>query len=92
MEQTAQGITSGRRFSTVLMVTIITLVTMSVILILTVVNRHFNLRMEREFEKKIKAQSGQVEIIIRNRIAEIQNVLQDLGSDNTVRVTMMLGA
>jgi PAS domain S-box-containing protein len=92
MKQTAQGITSGRRFSTVLMVTIITLVTLSVILILTVVNRHFNLRMEREFEKKIKAQSGQVEIIIRNRIAEIQNVLQDLGSDNTVRVTMMLGA
>ena len=90
--ETTQGITSGRRFSTVLMVTIITLVSVSVFLILAVVNRHFNRRLEHEFEKKVKAQSGQVEIIIRKRIAEIQNVLQKLGSDNTVRVTMMLGA
>jgi len=92
MKEAAHGITSGRRFSTVLMVTIITLVTVSVFLILTVVNRHFNRRMEREFEKKLKAQSGQAEIIVRNRIAEIQGILQDLSSDNTVRVTMMLGA
>jgi PAS domain S-box-containing protein len=91
MKEAVQGITTGRRFSTVLMVTIITLVTFSVILILTVVNRHFNRRMEREFEKKVKAHSGQAEIILRNRIAEIQGILQDLGSDNTVRVTMMLG-
>ena len=91
MKETTQGITSGRRFSTVLMVTIIMLVTVSVIVILTVVNRHFNRRLEREFQKKAKAQSGQVESIIRNRIAEIQNILQDLASDNTVRVTMMLG-
>ena len=74
-----------------LMVTIITLVTLSVIIILTVVNRHFNRRLEQEFQKKAKAQSGQVEIIIQKRISEIQNVLNDLGSDNSVRVTMMLG-
>ena len=74
-----------------LMVTIITLVAVSVVLILAVVNRHFNRRMEREFQKKVKAQSGQAEIIIRNRLTEIQNVLNDLGSDNAVRVTMMLG-
>ncbi len=91
MKETAQRITSDRRFSTVLMVTIITLVTLSVILILAVVNRHFNRRLEREFQKKVKAQSGQAQSIIRNRISEVQNVLNDLGSDNTVRVTMMLG-
>ena len=92
MKEATRDITSGRRFSTVMMVTIIALVTISVILILAVVNRHFNRRLEREFHKKAKAQSGQAEIIIKNRIAEIQNVLQDLSSDNTVRVTMMLGA
>ena len=48
MAETTRGITTGRRFSTVLMVTIITLVAVSVVLILAVVNRHFNRRMERE--------------------------------------------
>ncbi len=75
-----------------LMVTIITLVTVSVVVILVVVNRHFNRRLEREFQKKAQAQSGQAQVIIQNRIAEIRNVLQNLSSDNTVRVTMMLGA
>jgi PAS domain S-box-containing protein len=74
------------------MATIIVLVTVSVVIILGVLNNHFNRRVESEFKKKLQAQRGQVEILINKRIEAIRNVLNDLGSDNTIRVTMMLGA
>jgi PAS domain S-box-containing protein len=74
------------------MATIIILVTVSVVIILGVLNNHFNRRVESEFKKKLHAQKGQVEILINKRLEAIRNVLNDLGSDNTIRVTMMLGA
>lgn len=74
------------------MATIIILVTVSVVIILGVLNNHFNRRVESEFKKKLQAQRGQVEILINKRIEAVRNVLNDLGSDNTIRVTMMLGA
>ncbi len=81
-----------RRFSTVLMATIISLVTLSVFASLFVLNEYFSRRVDVEFQKKIRAQKGQVELLINNRMASIDAVLRELSSDNTIRVTVMLGA
>jgi PAS domain S-box-containing protein len=83
---------SRLRFSTVLMVTIIVLVVVSVLISLGLINRYFNHRVELEFQKKLRAQRGQVEILIKNRLGDVQKLLKDLTSDNTIRVTLLLGA
>ena len=90
-ENKAVATRAGRRFSTVLMATIIALATLSVILVLGVLNRHFNRRVELEFENSLNAQKGQVEILIQNRIANIRKALEEFSDDNTIRVTVMLG-
>jgi len=81
-----------RQFSRILMVTIISLVTISVVVVLSVLNRYLSKRVENEFRKELSAQKGQIEILIRNRVSEIKNALEDFSSDNTIRVTMMLDA
>jgi PAS domain S-box-containing protein len=80
------------RFSTVLMVTIMVLVLVSVVLLLGVLTQHFSERVEQEFQNKLWAQKGQVEILLRNRLVNLQKILKDLSSDNSIRVTVMLGA
>ncbi|MGD2269794.1 MAG: PAS domain S-box protein [Desulfobacterales bacterium] len=81
-----------QRFSTILMITIVALTTVSVVIILAGLNIYFNKRVETEFRKKLYAQRGQVEILLENRFSHIRQVLRDLSYDNTVRVTLMLGA
>ncbi len=80
------------RFSTVLMVTIVFLVAVSVLISIGILNRYFSKRVELEFQKKLLAQKGQVEILIKNRLADVQKILANLSSDNTIRVTMLLKA
>ncbi len=79
-----------RRFSTVLMLTIISLVSVSVVVILFVLNSYFDDRVETEFRKKLHAEKGQVEILIKNRIDDVKKVLEDLSTDGPIKVTMML--
>ena len=86
------GSKSRRRYSTVLMATIISLVTLSVFVSLFVLNGYFTRRVDVEFHKKVRAQKGQVELLINKRMTAIDAVLRELSSDNTVRVTVMLGA
>ena len=81
-----------RRFSRILMTTIISLVTISVVVVLSVLNRYLSKRVEDEFRKELRVQKGQIEILIRNRISEVKNATEDFSSDNTIRVTMMLDA
>ena len=81
-----------RRFSTILMITIVALTTLSVVIILTGLNIYFSKRVETEFQKKLQAQKGQVEILLENRFSLVKQVLRDLSYDNTIRVTLMLGA
>ena len=81
-----------RRFSTILMTTIVVLVTLSVVIILVGLNIYFSKRVELEFQNKLHAQRGQVEILLENRFNNIRQVLRDLSYDNTIRVTVMLGA
>lgn len=79
-----------RRFSTVLMMTIISLVTISVAVVLFVLNRFFDERVEKEFRSKLNAERGQIEILIKKRIDDVKKVLEDLSTDNSIRVHMML--
>jgi PAS domain S-box-containing protein len=81
-----------RRFSTILMTTIVVLVTLSVVIILVGLNIYFSKRVELEFQNKLHAQRGQVEILLENRFNNIRQVLRDLSYDNTIRVTVMLEA
>ena len=79
-----------KRFSTYLVTTFAALATLSVVVIVIALYGYFNKRVESEFRKKILAEKGQVEIILNNRISSISNLLQALGSDNIIRVTVML--
>jgi flagellar basal body-associated protein FliL len=72
------------------MTTFIVLVTLSVVILLATIYRYFGKKVESEFYEKLQAQKGQVEIILKNRIALITGKLDNLGSDNVVRVTVML--
>ena len=66
------------------------LVSLSVVIILGTVYRYFGKKVESEFYEKLRAQKGQVEIILTNRISSIISLLKDLSSDNIIRVTVML--
>ncbi len=83
---------TNRRFSAVLMTTVVALVTVSVVVVLLVLNNFLGERVEAEFQKKLLAERGQVEILIENRLSEVRKLLEDFTSDNTIRVTMMLDA
>jgi PAS domain S-box-containing protein len=79
-----------KRFSTYLVTTFVTLATVSVFIILIALYGYFGKRVESAFRKKILAEKGQVEIILDNRISGIASMLNDLGADNIIRVTVML--
>ena len=79
-----------KRFSTYLVTTFVVLATLSVLVILVALYGYFGKEVESEFRKKILAEKGQVEIILNNRISSISGLLKDLGSDNIIRVTVML--
>ena len=74
------------------MATFVVLVSVSVLLILGALHRYFGKQVESEFYKKLLAQKGQVEIILKKRFSEIHGDLVDLGLDNIIRVTVMLEA
>ena len=79
-----------KRFSTYLVTTFVVLATLSVFVILVALYGYFGKQVESEFRKKVLAEKGQVEIIFNNRISSISGMLKDLGSDNIIRVTVML--
>jgi PAS domain S-box-containing protein len=78
------------RFSTYLVTTFVALATLSVFVILMALYGYFGKRVDSEFRKKILAEKSQVEILLNNRISSISSMLKDLGSDNIIRVTVML--
>jgi PAS domain S-box-containing protein len=79
-----------KRFSTYLVATFVMLASLSVFVILIALYGYSGKRVESEFRKKILAEKGQIEIILNNRISSIADKLKDLGSDNIIRVTVML--
>ena len=79
-----------KHFSTYLVTTFVVLSTLSVVVILATIYRYFGKKVESEFFEKLQAQKGQVEIILKNRLSLIDGKLSNLGSDNIIRVTLML--
>ncbi|MEJ2098762.1 MAG: PAS domain S-box protein [Desulfobacterales bacterium] len=79
-----------KHFSTYLVTTFVVLSTLSVVVILATIYRYFGKKVESEFFEKLHAQKGQVEIILKNRLSLIAGKLSNLGSDNIIRVTLML--
>lgn len=81
-----------KRFSSYLIATYVILATVSVVIILSALHIYFGTRVESDFHQNLRAQRGQAEIILHNRIADIKDILKNLSFDNTIRVTLMLGA
>ena len=80
------------RFSTLLLTTIVLLVTAAVAVNLIALNLYFTKSVQTEFYDKLRAQKGQVNILVGSRIAGVRNSLKDLVENNAVRVTLMLKA
>ncbi len=80
-----------KRFSNYLVATFVVYATLFVVVILVALYGYFEKRVESEFRKKILAEKGQIEIILNNRTSSINGLLDVLGSDNIIRVTLMLG-
>jgi len=79
-----------KHFSTYLVATFAALATLAVVVIVIALYGYFDKRVESEFREKILAEKGQIEIILHNRISSISSLLNDLASDNIIRVTVML--
>ena len=47
-------------------------------------------RLEREFDRRLAAQRGQVAVLLEARLSEVRSRLQDVAQNNAVRVTLML--
>jgi len=84
------SIRTRKSFSTYLVTTFVVLATLSVFVILIALYGYFGKQVELEFRKKILAEKGQAEILLNTRISSIRGMLEDLGSDNIIRVTVML--
>ncbi|MBN1931492.1 MAG: PAS domain S-box protein [Desulfobacterales bacterium] len=78
--------------STYISLTIAFLVVASTLTISGVLYLSLNKSLTSEFEDRVKAESGELGQALKNRFDTIESRLQALALDNTVRVTLMLGA
>jgi PAS domain S-box-containing protein len=78
------------RFSTLLLTTMVLLVAGTVAVNLIALHQYFIKSVQTEFYDKLRAQKGQVNILLESRIAGVQRSMQDLVENNAVRVTLML--
>ncbi|WP_163338540.1 PAS domain-containing sensor histidine kinase [Desulfopila sp. IMCC35008] len=78
--------------STHIAITIISLVLVSTITVSSVLYISLIKSLTKEFEERIKAESREVTLALANRFREVETKLRTLIYDNTVRITMMLGA
>ena len=77
----------NKRFINYLMITIILLVTGSVTVLSTGLYIYITSRLQSEFNENMEAYKGRIEIILKNRIAEIENLTKSISIDNTIRFT-----
>ena len=81
-----------KRFSIYLILVICALVIGSVLLVSTILYSSLSKRMDEEFRAKAVVQASQIEQILERRLLDVRQRLLHLSLDNTIRVTMMLGA
>ncbi|HEU18912.1 MAG TPA: PAS domain S-box protein [Deltaproteobacteria bacterium] len=82
---------SGRHFSTHMVVTIVIMTTISILILSAALFFYFNNRLDTEFNEKLAAHTGTVELVLKRRLDHLNSRLRDLSHNNTIRVTMMLG-
>ena len=78
--------------STYISLAISLLVIISTVIVSTVLYFSLKKSLASEFEDRVKAESGELAQVIRNRLDTIDSRLTALSLDNTIRVTLMLGA
>jgi PAS domain S-box-containing protein len=82
---------SGKKFSTYLSWTLIILSTVSLIVVMGVLYIILSRTMESEFNNRLEAEQTKVSMSLKDRFNEIKTTLRDIGSDNALRVGLMLG-
>ncbi|MFO7749561.1 MAG: PAS domain S-box protein [Desulfobacteraceae bacterium] len=78
--------------STYISLTITFLVIASTLLISGILYFNLSKRLTGEFEDRVAAESGEAEQVLVNQFNRARNRLREVSLDNTIRVTMMLGA
>ncbi len=81
-----------KSFSSYLTLVICILVIVSTLLISTIFYSSLSKKMDEEFKKKAGIQASQICQLIEHRLFEMKEKLIHLSFDNTIRVTIMLGA
>mgnify|MGYP001474901817 CR=1 FL=1 len=80
------------RLSFYIAITIIFLVIISTLSVSWILYYNFENSLSREFLEKVQAESREAGQILSNRLHLIRTRLNNLTNDNTIRVTLMLGA
>ncbi len=78
--------------STYIAITITSLVVASTLTVSCVLYFSLIKSLTNEFEERVKAESREISLTLTNRFREVETKLRTLVYDNTVRVTLMLGA
>jgi len=73
-------------------ISVTSMVIFSILVISGVLYINLSRSLSLEFEERIKAESGELSQIIQNQLDHTKNRLMELSMDNSVRVTLMLGA
>lgn len=78
--------------STCISIVVVLLVVLSTTLISGLLYLSLSKSLSAEFAARVKAKSGELNLLLKNRLNRVENRLRELTLDNTVRVTLMLGA
>jgi len=78
--------------STYLLLSIATVVVFSTSIVSGVIFLSLKDNLTSEFRERIKAENGELGLLLKNRLSAVKNQLKSLALDNTIRVTLMLGA
>ena len=81
-----------RHLSTYITAAIISMVICSILVVSFALYSSLNENLTHEFEDRVSAESGEISQILKSRLSMVENRLKELAADNTVRVTLMLGA
>ncbi|MBU2631165.1 MAG: PAS domain S-box protein, partial [Proteobacteria bacterium] len=78
--------------STYLSITIAFLVICSTLVTSGILYYSLSRSLTAEFEDRVRAECGEIMQVLANQFRQTENRLKELSQDNTIRVTMMLGA
>ena len=80
------------RLSTYLLISIVALVVISTTIVSGVLYLGLKENLTSEFKARIKAENGELGLILKSRLTMVETQLRSMTLDNTIRITLMLGA